>query len=93
MNSALRGTAANVEAWERWPTDKTVQRLGDGSGDKAAFSLFHVNVSGDTLFIGLALSGLLHLLSCACCDSGAESSGHGWQDEDGFMMVCSFLEC
>jgi len=37
MNSALRGTAANVEVWERWerwPTDKTVQQLGDGSGDK-----------------------------------------------------------
>ena len=34
MNSVLRGTSANVEAWERWPTDKTVQQLSDGSGDK-----------------------------------------------------------
>ena len=63
MNSALRGTAANVEAWERWPTDKTMQQLGDGSGDKllslssplSSMSTCCAELSGDTPFIGLAL--------------------------------------
>jgi len=58
MNSVLRGTAANVEAWERWPTDKTVQQLGDVSGDKllslssplSSMSTCCAELSGDTPF-------------------------------------------
>ena len=64
MNSALRGTATNMGVWEQWPTDKTVQQLGDGSGDKllslssplSSMSTCCAELSGDTPFIGLALN-------------------------------------